>query len=152
MLNKVGSLLKINSNFFGSGAWSTSDTVLIVSLTLSAVSPHPFSNPHSFNLIISNKKSAKRNTPLLHNLSNNNIIEKKNGHLSSKLWNGASFGNVETWLSATINAPWRPSTVSSVSSIRSFCVFQAKIKNNRLIIINFLATKSSLMSLSVFGF
>ncbi len=47
----VGSLLKSNSNFSGSGAWSTSDSILIVSLTLSAVSPHPFSKPNSLNLL-----------------------------------------------------------------------------------------------------
>ena len=56
MLKMVGSLVKINSKFFGSGAWSTSEAVLIVSLTLSAVSPHPFKNPNSFNLTTFTKK------------------------------------------------------------------------------------------------
>lgn len=34
----------------GSGACSIPATILIVSLTLSVVSPHPFSNPHSLSL------------------------------------------------------------------------------------------------------
>ena len=57
----VGSLLKSNSNFAGSGAWSTSESSLIVSLTLSAVFPHPFSNPQSLNLI---EKSLPSNVNL----------------------------------------------------------------------------------------
>lgn len=50
MLKMLGSLLKKASNFTGSGAWSISEHILMVSITLSAVSPHPFSRPHSFNL------------------------------------------------------------------------------------------------------
>jgi len=49
-LKIVGTLLKKISRFTASGAWSTSDRIPIVSLTLPAVSPHPLSNPHFLSL------------------------------------------------------------------------------------------------------
>lgn len=50
MLSIIGILLKNFSMYNGSGACNTSERVLIVSFTWSAVSPHPFSKPHSLNL------------------------------------------------------------------------------------------------------
>lgn len=55
MLNIVGTLLKNFSRFSGSGAWSISDKVLIVSFTLPAVSPHPLSKPHCSSLLMKNE-------------------------------------------------------------------------------------------------
>lgn len=50
MLKMAGTLPRNFSMFTGSGHWRTSDREFTVSFTLSAVSPHPFSRPHSWNL------------------------------------------------------------------------------------------------------
>ena len=114
-LKVVGTLLKNLSMFTESGAWSTSERYLIVSITLPALSPHPFSKPHSLNLwwcVITV-------TSLLY--SPNTNARKARGHLFSKLVYGVSLGSKDKAASATISAPWSLRAVLSVSLIISFC-------------------------------
>lgn len=114
----LGSLLKSTCNFAASGAWSASENSLIVSLTLSAVFPHPFSKPHSLNLKTdNNEKAVSKRFPTYRSIT---LIEKRD--LCWNSWYGVSFGKSEMETSAAIRAAWSLSTVSSVSLIISCCM------------------------------
>ena len=118
----LGILLKSTSNFTGSGAWSDSESILIVSFTLSAVSPHPFSKPNSFRLNI-NLQSAIQD---FHEIGFQQtwMFYGNKEYLCWKPWYGVSLGNPETTTSATINADLSLGTESRAWLIIRFCTLQ----------------------------